>query len=172
MELTSLATVVINLSSWEITITPPFHFCSATISASRPFRWAVSSGNRTWVEHVPQYPSDWLAIQQGISNAPAEARKWCTSSSNNMCGRCNESTEKATRDFWPPLSVPINCSLMISTIVRLRKTYEMTYPVIPLIWKFPRCDLYSCSLRPGNLDAKNWTGVIVGFKESTWCWAK
>jgi hypothetical protein len=31
----------------------------------------------------------------------------------------------------------------------------LTHPVIPLIWKFPRWDRYSCSVRPGNLDARN-----------------
>jgi hypothetical protein len=56
--------------------------------------------------------------------------------------------------------------------LRQGETDATTDPVIPLIWKFPKCDLYSCSLFPGNLDAKNCTGVIVGFKESTWCWAK
>lgn len=47
-----------------------------------------------------------------------------------------------------------------------------THPVMPLIWKFPRCPRYSCSLFPGNLEARNCTGVIVEIKVSTWCCEK
>jgi len=78
-----------------------------------------------------------------------------TSSKSRMCGRCNDSTANATRDFWPPLRVPMGCS-----------------PVMPVIWKLPRCWRYSCSVFPGNLCARNWTGFIVAISVSTWCCAK
>jgi hypothetical protein len=38
-----LATVVINLSSWEMIITPPFHFSRASMRASKPFKTFVRS---------------------------------------------------------------------------------------------------------------------------------
>lgn len=47
MKQTSLATVVMNLSSWEMIITPPFHVLRASMSASNPFhRWSVKRSTK------------------------------------------------------------------------------------------------------------------------------
>ena len=145
-QLTSLATDVIKRSSWEMTITPPFQVFNASIRASRPSksRWLVGYPEVSRLHPNPNPNAN------GKTNTGAR-----TSSSSKMCGRCNDSTENATRDFWPPLSVPMGCN-----------------PVMPLIWKLPRCCRYSCSVFPGNLCARNWTGFIVGMSVSTWCCAK
>lgn len=41
-----------------------------------------------------------------------------------------------------------------------------------MIPKEPRCCLYSCSVLPGNLDARKLTGDMLGVRVSTWCWEK
>lgn len=49
---------------------------------------------------------------------------------------------------------------------------KFAHPVIPLIWKLPRWPRYSCSVFPGNFDARNCTGDMVGLSVSTWCCEK
>lgn len=65
------------------------------------------------------------------------------------------------------MSWRLDASWAIITTIR-----DYTHPVIPLIWKFPKCCRYSCSVFPGNFEARNWTGDMVGTSESTWCCAK
>lgn len=91
-----------------------------------------------------------------------------------MWGCCNDNTAKATRDFWPPLRVPMSWRLkdQIVQLLWSPSASIKTHPVMPLIWKFPKCPRYSCSVFPGNLEARNCTGVIVEIKVSTWCWEK
>jgi hypothetical protein len=55
---------------------------------------------------------------------------------------------------------------------RAHSSRNPTYPVMPLIWKFPKCARYSCSVLPGNLDDKKETGLISRGSASTWCCAK
>ena len=173
-EHTSFATVVINLSSWEIMITPPFHFWSTDISASRPYITNYASNS------LSSYRSNFLPRYQDDSSAKRKIR-WLdiggvlrlTSSRSSTWGFCSESTEKATRDFCPPLRVEICWRLapLINDPANSAVAKD-TYPVIPLIWKLPKCERYSCSLFPGNFEARNWTGLMLGVRVSTWCCAK
>lgn len=72
------------------------------------------------------------------SEKPGVTSKIRASSNSRTCGFCIDKTENATRDFCPPDRVASVCR-----------------PVIPVIWKLPRCERYSCSVFPGNLWARN-----------------
>jgi hypothetical protein len=107
-------------SSCEITMTPPFQALNASIRPSRPSksRWLVGC------------PTSQQLEGRGLSTAPEPKMPLArTSSSSKMCGRCNDNTENATRDFWPPLRAPMGCN-----------------PVMPVISKLPSCCRYSCSI--------------------------
>lgn len=90
---TSFATVVINFSSCEMIITPPFHWLSANINASRPSR------SRWLVGYSPTSHNELVSEKVGGKVYKGRREEERTSSRSRICGCCSESTENATRDF-------------------------------------------------------------------------
>lgn len=100
------------------------------------------------------------------------SRWFMCSSSSRMCGFISKSTMDTTCDFCPPDSLLINCKPSHTRAHWATPNQMMQnphiYPVISLTWKFPRWFLHPCSIFPGNLEVKNWTGDMTWLSVSMW----